>query len=221
MSEKRLEMTGKLMEHFNKQPRLGVISTLFILLLALMAPASGQQNAEGWLSMQGPNIALSLIDKGLALGDQGKFDEAIKAVDEAIKLDPNYAYAWNIKGVILRNQGSALDDPDISLDGQKKYDEAMSCFDEAIRLDPNLTQAWIDKGITLLGQGRALVRLGFNSNREYDASIECFDEAIRLNPDNAVVWYQKGVALLKMGRDAEAESALLRARELESEAASS
>ena len=95
MSEKRLEMTGKLMEHFNKQPRLGVISTLFILLLALMAPASGQQNAEGWLSMQGPNIALSLIDKGLALGDQGKFDEAIKAVDEAIKLDPNYAYAWN------------------------------------------------------------------------------------------------------------------------------
>ena len=35
---------------------------------------------------------------------QGKYDEAIKAYDEAIRLDPNYAKAWN-------NKGNALDRP--------------------------------------------------------------------------------------------------------------
>ena len=32
--------------------------------------------------------------KAYALGNQGKYDEAIKAYDEAIRLDPNYAAAW-------------------------------------------------------------------------------------------------------------------------------
>ena len=92
--------------------------------------------------MQGPNIALSLIDKGAALGDQGKFDEAIKVLDEAIKLDPNYAYAWNTKGIILHNQGMS--------------DEAIKCVNEAIRLDPNYAYAWNVKGVILRNQGAAL-----------------------------------------------------------------
>jgi tetratricopeptide (TPR) repeat protein len=186
-----------------------------VYLLALMTSACGQQSAEGWLSIQGPNTAQSLIDKGIILYNQGRSDEAIKCIDEAIRLDQDYAYAWNIKGAILRNQGAALDNPEISLDGQDKYDEAMRCFDEAIRLDPNLTQAWIDKGIALLGQGRALTRIGLDGNSVYDEAIKCFDEAIRLNPDNAVVWNQKGAALYRMGRDTEAETAFSRAKELE------
>ena len=43
---------------------------------------------------------------------RAKYDEAIKAYDEAIKLDPNIADAWNNKG------WSALN-------GQGKYDEAI------------------------------------------------------------------------------------------------
>ena len=58
--------------------------------------------------------------------DQGKYDEAIKAYDEAIRLDPKYADAWNNKGTALNNQG--------------KYDEAIKAYDEAIRLDPKLCQ---------------------------------------------------------------------------------
>ena len=59
---------------------------------------------------------------------QGKYDEAIKAYDEAIRLDPNLAMAWSNKGNALTGQG--------------KYDEAMKAYDEAIRLDPNLASAW-------------------------------------------------------------------------------
>jgi len=191
-----------------------LIYAVFVLLLALMTSANCQQTAEGWLSDLDPNPVVSWIEKGIDLHNQGRYDEAVKALDEAIKRDANYAYAWNIKGVVLRKQGQSLDDPDIGLDGQEKYDEAMKCFDEAIRLDPNLTEARVDKGIALLGQGTALARLGFDGQSEYDGAMKCFDEAIRLDPNNAMVWRQKGVALYKMGRDTEAEAAFVRAKEL-------
>jgi len=35
----------------------------------------------------------------------GKYDEAIKAYDEAIRTDPNDAVAWNNKGAVLEAVG--------------------------------------------------------------------------------------------------------------------
>ena len=52
-----------------------------------------------------------------------KYDEAIKAYDEAIRLDPKDAGTWGTKGAALAGQG--------------KYEEAIKAFDEAIRLDPD------------------------------------------------------------------------------------
>ena len=91
-----------------------------ILLLVLMTSAQCQQTAEDW------------FNKGLALGEQGKYDEAMEAFDEAISLNPNYALAWYNKGVVLDNQG--------------KYGEAIQAYNEAIRLDPNDADAWNNKG---------------------------------------------------------------------------
>ena len=54
-------------------------------------------------------------NKGAALAVQSKYDEAIKAYDEAIRLDPNDADAWNNKGIALNTQG--------------KYDEAIKAYE--------------------------------------------------------------------------------------------
>ena len=62
-----------------------------------------------------------------------KFEEAIKAYDEAIRLDPKLAIAWYNKGVALGDLG--------------KYDEAIEAYDEAIRLDPNYATAWTTKAL--------------------------------------------------------------------------
>jgi len=40
-----------------------------------------------------------LENKGNALGSYGKCDEAIKAFDKAIEKKPQYADAWNNKGL--------------------------------------------------------------------------------------------------------------------------
>jgi tetratricopeptide (TPR) repeat protein len=109
------------------------------------------------------------LAKGLALGEHGKYDEAIKAYDEAIRLNPNYAMAWNNNGLAL---GRYLG----------KYEEASQCFDRAIRLNPNLAVAWNNKGIALRNQGK------------YDESIKAYDEAIRLDPKYAEAWCNEGIA---------------------------
>jgi len=66
---------------------------VLILLLALMTSAQCQQTAEDW------------FNKGVDLYGQSKYDEAIKAFDEAIRLDPKYAEAWNNKGGALEALG--------------------------------------------------------------------------------------------------------------------
>ena len=44
---------------------------------------------------------MAWYNKGNSLDDLGKYDEAIKAYDEAIKLDPR-CWAWSNKGDALR-----------------------------------------------------------------------------------------------------------------------
>ena len=127
-----------------------------MVFMVLYTPAFGQTTSNDWLN------------KGNSLADQSKYDEALKAYDEAIRLDPNYAAAWN-------NKGNSLAD-------QSKYDEALKAYDEAIRLDPNFAQAWYNKGNTLIFQGKF-----------EDASIS-WEEALKLNPEYPEVWYQKGLA---------------------------
>jgi tetratricopeptide (TPR) repeat protein len=69
--------------------------------------------------------------KGLDLGTEGKYDEAIQCYDKAIEIDPKHVYAWYNKGLALYYMG--------------KYEEAIKCYDEAIKLAPEYTSAKTSK----------------------------------------------------------------------------
>jgi tetratricopeptide (TPR) repeat protein len=151
-----------------------------IALAVLCVPAFGQTTASEWL------------DKGLALYDQGKYDEAIQAYDKAIEIDPQNADAWDNKGTTLHKLG--------------KYDEAIQAYDKAIELDYlEDTYAWYNKGLALAKQSK------------YDEAIQAFDKAIEINPKDADAWNNKGLALGKLGLTAESKAAIDRAKELETE----
>jgi tetratricopeptide (TPR) repeat protein len=96
--------------------------------------------------------------KAGALYKQGKYNEAITAYDEAIRLDPNRALVWNNKGTALSELG--------------KYDEAIEAYDEAIRLDPNLAIARNSRGNILNAQANkgsgGIGRPPFKPNQEPD-----------------------------------------------------
>jgi tetratricopeptide (TPR) repeat protein len=140
------------------------------------------------LTLESTAKQIEWYNKGVALGNQGQYDEAIQAFDEAIRLDPNDVRAWNDKGLALVKQG--------------KYDEAIETYDEAIRIDPNNSKAWNRKGTALTEQGK------------YDEAIKAYDEAIRLNPNYAMAWNNEGEALKALGRTTEANAAFAKAKEL-------
>jgi len=135
-----------------------------------------------------PNLAEAWSNKGLALGNLGKYDEEIKCYDAAIKINPNLADAWYNKGIALGNLG--------------KYDEEIKCYDEAIKINPNLAEAWYNKGIELGNLGK------------YDDAVKCYDEAIKINPNHAEAYGNKGITLLNTRKYGEAKTELKTARKL-------
>ena len=83
---------------------------------------------------------LELLRKGEALAVQGKYDDAILAFDEAIRLVPEFADAWYDKGAALYGLG--------------KYNEALQAFNQAISINPQYADAWNNKGVALKALGR-------------------------------------------------------------------
>ena len=65
----------------------------------------------------------------------GEFKYALKEINKAIELNPNYAVAYNNKSIVLFKL--------------KKYAEAIKAADKALELDPNNT-AFIDNKNTLI-----------------------------------------------------------------------
>ena len=76
-----------------------------------------------------------IILEGNEYLDSRHLSVALDYYDQAIKINPNYAYAWNNKGIALHNLG--------------KHKDAIECYDRAIMIDPNYADAWNNKGVSL------------------------------------------------------------------------
>ncbi len=113
-------------------------------------------------------------DKGLIFYGTGNYDEAIKAYDMAININPKSAGAWYNKGLALYNLG--------------KYNESIQAYNESININPGHSNSWYNKGL-------ASYRLG-----KYTEAIQAYSESININPEFADAWYNKGLALYKLGR---------------------
>ena len=120
------------------------------------------------------DLAATHNDRGKMLLDQGKSDEAIAALREAIRLDPTLGSAHNTLGMILDDQG--------------KSNEAIDEYREAIRLDPLSALAHSNLGIALTEQGNI------------EEAIGHLQEAIRLEPRFALAYSNLGVALIQQGK---------------------
>ena len=68
-----------------------------------------------------------LIREGNSLRNKGNHNAALRKVNSALFLYPNFSTAWNNKGNVLYNM--------------KKYDEAMKCYNKAIKINPTYVYA--------------------------------------------------------------------------------
>jgi tetratricopeptide (TPR) repeat protein len=155
-----------------------------------------------------PNYTTAWNNKGEALRNLAKYEEAINCLDRAIEIEPNYASAWYNKGLALEgvakyeeaircydkvieidpNYAYALNNKGAALFSLGKYEEAFNCFIKSIKIDPNNASAWNNKGSALVNLGR------------HKEAIRCYDKAIEIDPNYAGAWYNKGAALGNLGR---------------------
>lgn len=62
------------------------------------------------------------IHKVMQHVEEGRFDDALVLVEQALAVEPNNPDLWNCKGVALRGMG--------------RYEESSRCFDKSLRIDP-------------------------------------------------------------------------------------
>ncbi len=93
---------------------------------------------------------------------------------QAIALKPDYAEAFNNRGIVLQDL--------------KRLDDALASYDKAITLKPDYADAFYNRGNAL----QELKRL--------DDALASYDKAIALKPDYAEAFYNRGNALQELKR---------------------
>ena len=119
------------------------------------------------------NDAQKLYDRGEEHFKNNDYDNAIKCFDEAIKLDPNFADAFGVRGLCWHYK--------------KDYDNAIKDYSEAIRLNPDYVEAFYFRGLC------------WGDKKDYDNAIKDSSEAIRLKPDNPDFFYLRGLCCYNKG----------------------
>jgi tetratricopeptide (TPR) repeat protein len=177
---------------------------------------AARQFREACKLAYGRDAALPHTYLGGVLYDLGRFGEAAREQEEAIRLDPGMTAAYyklalaeqalhvlpravgHFEEAVRREPGwaEARCGLGLALLELKKDEEGLAQLREAVRRDARHWQAHLCLGTTLAERGDA------------DGAATYLDQAVRLNPDPAPAWYYLGVARLRQGRAAEAVECL-------------
>ncbi|MFC4739946.1 tetratricopeptide repeat protein [Flavobacterium ponti] len=110
--------------------------------------------------------ALVQYDLGIDESKKENYEEAIKYYKKAIKIDPNFAFAYDNIGISYRKLGN--------------YKEAINYYEKSLKIDPN--------GITPLQN----IAVAYQYTKEYDKSIKTYKKLAEIDPQNPEVFYGIG-----------------------------
>lgn len=125
-----------------------------------------------------PDYAAAHNNRGSALKDLKRHDEALASYDQALAIRPDYAEAHN-------NRGSALR-------GLRRYDEALASYERALAIRPDYPEAHNNRGNAL------------KDLKRHDEALASYDRALAIRPDYAVAHNNRGSALRGLKRHDEA-----------------
>ena len=133
--------------------------------------------------------ARTATNLGVALLWRGDADGAIKALQNALGLDPKYAWADYYLGVAYARKHD--------------YARAEGALNEALKLRPELSEAEFYRGLVYAAQGR------------FPQAESDLRSAVRSRPDAAATHYYLGSVLMQLGKEKEAKAEIETARRLD------
>ncbi|MCK9374857.1 MAG: tetratricopeptide repeat protein [Syntrophobacterales bacterium] len=98
--------------------------TVALLLLVLLPTWVGAQDVQ------------SYVNKGIENSQAGRYEQAIKDFDQALKLKPQDPALITYKGVVYYAKGN--------------NSQAMQLFEEALKLNPSFARAYYQRGMIYL-----------------------------------------------------------------------
>jgi tetratricopeptide (TPR) repeat protein len=182
-------------------PRI-LFTSLTLVCLFQICPAQSGEKSKPEEKLTVPTISIPRCDKttknveaerfcnsGLDLTVQQKLDQAIAAFTEAIKLDPNYADAYNRRGV--------------AFSWKKNNDSAIADFTKAIELNPKRVEFYVNRG-----------SIYFVEEKKYKLAVDDFTKAIKLDPKNDFLYLTRARIYDALGLENLVEADLQKADEL-------
>jgi len=127
------------------------------------------------------------------------YTSALRDLDRAIALSPDYSPAYMLRAQALARQLESSTDFDEQAGKieanqnnrgvleRKKIDEIIDDLDMTIKLSPRNAFAWFNKGNMLIKRG------------DYNKAIEAYNTALSIKPDLAEAYYNRGYLYLKNG----------------------
>ncbi|MGD1041551.1 MAG: tetratricopeptide repeat protein [Sedimentisphaerales bacterium] len=114
------------------------------------------------------------VDIGYCYSELGRYQDAIEAYKQAIRIKPDFAGAHYNLGVAYGKLG--------------RYQDAIESYKQAIRIKPDYAEAHCNLGIAYVNLDR------------YQDGIESYKQAIRIKPDYAYAHNNLGIAYGELGR---------------------
>ncbi|MBD2542408.1 MULTISPECIES: serine protease [Planktothricoides] len=116
----------------------------------------------------------AFLEQGNEQYNRQDYESAIASYNQAIRINPELALAYNNRGAAYADQG--------------KLDQAIADYNQAIRINPEDADAYNNRGAAYADQGKL------------DQAIADFNQAIRINPNYADAYHNRSVAYEKQGK---------------------
>ncbi len=196
-------------------------SLLLLLCLLFCQPAWAQVSPE----------SAEKYNAGQALFEKRRYQQALQAFEEAVKLDGNNAQAY--RGMAktyqkLKDNDKAIGNFRLAVSVKsdyveahyelgnmyfnlKKYKDAQAVFNQVLNLDPNFQDGNTRR---LLKAAYAKQGMAFLYRKNYRKAIEEYENATQLDPTDATNYYNLGLAARQARKYKQAKNAFTTAVEL-------
>ena len=146
-----------------------IYALLPAVLLITLSVISAFPVLEGMTFSEAMSVSIHLRE-GSEFMNEGKYEEALEALDKALEVNPEYVEVLSAKGGLLMELG--------------RYEEAVSVYDKATQVEPENAMLWNKKGKVLIELER------------YEEAVTAFDKALEIYPEFKLALDNKEEALV-------------------------